>query len=205
MTRGSIAAACLVAAALCAGCAATNQRIVLREILDASASTTIPLEKVAIVTIDASATTRKAWDDVFAARLGARGVQTTTRDGLPGAATLDADVPTVDGGAVIEAARKAGADAILFVQPPVDVAMTPGRGAYRWLDARSGPDPRTDLDTTPASVTEVRLYTFRANSGAWRAMVLVYYPAKGTADAGEVAESVAAGLAKRGFLRAPAR
>lgn len=189
----------LALAAVASGCATTDTRVVLREIADGPARPVRPLAKVAVVTIERDAATRKAWDDAFAARLAAKGVATTTRDGLPGAASLDADATTVDGGPVIEAARRAGADAILFVQPPADAPVTPGRGAYRWMDARSNPDPRTDLDTTPASVTEVRLYGL-APGVAWRAMVIVYYPAKGAADAAVVADSVAGGLAQRGFL-----
>lgn len=188
-----------------AGCATTDTRVVLREVADGPARPVRPLAKVAVVTIERDAAKRKAWDDAFAARLAAKGVATTTRDGLPGAASLDADATTVDGGPVIEAARRAGADAILFVQPPAEAPVTPGRGAYRWMDARSNPDPRTDLDTTPASVTEVRLYGLAAGAGAWRAMVVVYFPAKGAADAAVVADSVAGGLAQRGFLGGAAR
>lgn len=193
-------------AMVAAGCATTDTRVVLREIQDTSTTTSArPVAKVAVVTIERDAAKRRAWDDAFAAQLAAKGVATTTRDGLPGAASLDADAATVDGAGVIDAARRAGADAILFVQPPSDAPVTPGRGAYRWMDARSNPDPRTDLDTTPASVTEVRLYGLNPGAGTWRAMVLVYYPAKGTAEAAAVAESVAGGLAKRGILRAAPR
>ena len=106
---------------------------------------------------------------------------------------------------MIEAARRSGADAILFVQPPAAVPIAPGSGAYRWLDARSSPDPRTDLDTAPASVTELRLYNLTTNAAAWRAMVMVYYPSAGASDADKVADAVATGLAKRGFVRADGR
>jgi hypothetical protein len=193
--------AALVLALAAAGCATTDTRVVLREMQDISSRAPArPVAKVAVVTIESDAAKRRAWDDAFAARLTATGVATTTRDGLPGAASLDADATTVDGAGVIDAARRAGADAILFVQPPSDAPVTAGRGAYRWMDARSNPDPRTDLDTTPASVTEVRLYGLGTGMGGWRAMVLVYYPAKGTADAAVVANSVVGGLTQRGFL-----
>lgn len=195
----ALLAAAAVALAV-AGCATTDTRVVLREMDQASTRAARPLTKVAVVTIDNDAARRKTWDGVFVARLGARGVQTTTRDGLPGLASVDAGAVTVDGAAVIDAARRAGAEAILFIQPPSATPVAAGRGAYRWSDARSDPDPRTDMDTTPASVTEVRFYGLGTAKEAWRAMVLVYYPAKGDADAALVAGSVVAGLEKRGFL-----
>ena len=193
--------ATLVVAAALTACATVTQRTVLREIQDASVSTTTPLSRVAIVAIERDATARQAWESAFASGFAARGVATTTGEGLRGGAATDPDAIVVDGGPVIAAARQAGADAILFVQPPNAVPVGPGRGAYRWFDARSAPDPRTDLDTTPASVTEVRLYSLRTNTGVWRAAVMRYYPTPGVADAGEIAASVTAGLAKRGYLR----
>ncbi|HQU47901.1 MAG TPA: hypothetical protein PLM09_02015 [Casimicrobiaceae bacterium] len=188
-----------------AGCATTDNRVVLREVEQSSVRAARPLAKIAIVTIDGDAVRRKAWDDAFAARLTAAGAAVATRDGLPGAAGIDAGAVTVDGAAVIDAARGAGADAILFVQPPSDKPIVRSGGMYRWMGARSDPDPRTDLDTTPTSVTEVRLYGLDTSKESWRAMVIVSYPSGTAADANDVAASVATGLAKRGYLRTPAR
>jgi len=188
-----------------AGCATTDNRIVLREFEQSSSRATRPLAKVAIVTIDADAARRKSWDDAFAVRLTSVGVAVTTRDGLPGAVATDVGAVTVDGAAVIEAARRAGADAILFVQPPSDKPIVKSGGMYRWLGARSDPDPRTDLDTTPSSVTEVRLYGIDTSKEAWRALVVVNYPSGTAADANDAAASVVNGMAKRGFIRVPAR
>lgn len=188
-----------------AGCATTDNRVVLREIEQSSNRATRPLAKVAIVTIDGDAARRRSWDDAFATRFTAAGVPITTRDGLTGAVTTDAGAVTADGAAVVEAARRAGADAILFVQPPSDKPIVKSGGMYRWLGARSDPDPRTDLDTTPSSVTEVRLYGIDTSKEAWRALVVVNYPSGTAADANDVAASVVNGMAKRGFIRAPAR
>ena len=182
MRAGRIAAlAC--AAALVAGCA-LNSRTVVREIDDASKSVTSPLASVAIVAIDRDAGARRLWEDAFAARFAARGVATTKGEGLLGGASVDTDAVTADGSPVIAAARKAGAEAIVFIRPPNAVPVEPGRSAYRWLDARSGPDPRTDLDTTPVSVTEVRVFDLTSKARTWRAMVLVRFP-QGAADAGD--------------------
>ena len=195
-----IAAAFVVSVAV-GGCASVTQRTLVREMQDLSVTALAPLSRVAIVAVDRDAAARSAWEGAFASRLSARGVATTTGDGLRGTATMDAEAIVADGAPVIDAAKKAGADAILFVQPPGAVPIAQGRGAYRWFDARSAPDPRTDLDDAPASVTQVRLYSLRTNTGVWRAMVLRYYPTAGAGDAGEIAESVAAGLAKRGYVR----
>jgi hypothetical protein len=184
-----------------AACAGMTDRTVLREVQDASVSSTRVLGRVAVVAVDSNAASRKAWEAAFASRLTARGVVATSGDGLPGRAATDADAIVVDGAPVIAAARQAGADAILFVQPPAAAPPAPGHSAYRWFDARSSTDPRTDLDTTPSSVTEVRLYNLATNRGVWRAIVLHYYPKPGATDAPEIAEFVMAGLAKRGYLR----
>lgn len=191
-------------ALLAAGCATTDTRVVVREMQDVSATRAgRPVAKVAVVTVESDAAKRKTWDDAFATRFAARGTSATSRDGLPGASQLDGDAVTVDGGPVIEAARRAGADAILFVQPPSDTPPA-SQGAYRWYGARSDPDPRTDLETAPVSVTEVRLYGLEPGGPRWRAMVVLYYPTRGPADAARVADSVADALAKRGFLGAAA-
>lgn len=203
MTLRIVALAALLCVA--AGCASTDRRVVLREMEQASVRATQPLAKVLVVTIDGDAARRRTWDEAFASRLGASGVQATTRGALLGDAEMDAGAVTVDGSALIDAARRAGADAVLFVQPPSDVPVKAGRGAQRWMDARSDPDPRTDLDTAPAAVTEVRLYGLGSSRGTWRAMVLDHYPRGHNEDAGAVAGAVAAGLAKRGFLRAAPR
>ena len=199
MRTGRIAAlACAVA--LVAGCAA-NSRTVVREFDEASKTATSPLASVAIVAVDRDATARRVWEDAFAARFAARGVATAKGDGLLQGASLDADAVTADGSPVIAAARKAGAEAIVFVRPPSVVPIEPGRSAYRWLDARSGPDPRTDLDTTPISVTEVRVFDLTTKARTWRAMVLVRFP-QGAADAGPAADAALAALALRGFVPA---
>ena len=207
--RRRILVAVGIAGVLAAGCATQlsrlTQRTLLHEVENASASSNVALGNVAVVAIERDATLRKGWEDAFAARLAARGIATSTGDGVRVAAGLDADAATVDGAQVIEAARKAGAGAILFVQPPGAVPIAEGRGAYRWFDARSSPDPRNELDNTPASVTEVRLYDLKSGKGAWRAMVVHYYPKPRDADAGEIADSVVAGLAKRGWVRTAAR
>jgi hypothetical protein len=197
--------AVVVLATLAACATQLTQRTVLREVENASVSSTTALDNVAVVAIGRDAALRKGWEDAFASRLAARGVATSTGDGVRASAGVDADAVTVDGGQVIEAARKAGAGAILFIQPPGAVLVAEGRGAYRWLDARSSPDPRSELDTTPASVTEVRLYDLRTGKSTWRAMVVQYYPKPRDADAGEIADSVVAGLAKRGWVRTAAR
>lgn len=192
--------AVLACAALLAGCAA-NSRTVVREFDEASKSATSPLASVAIVAVDRDATARRLWEDAFASRFAARGIATTRGEGLLQGASLDADAVTVDGSPVIAAARKAGAEAIVFVRPPNAVPIDPGRSAYRWLDARSGPDPRTDLDTTPVSVTEVRVFDLTTKARTWRAMVLVRFP-QGAADAGPAADAALAALAQRGFVPA---
>ena len=74
-----------------AGCATTDNRVVLREFEQSSNRATRPLAKIAIVTIDADAARRKAWDDAFAVRLASAGVPVTTRDGLPGARRIPVD------------------------------------------------------------------------------------------------------------------
>ncbi|MEO8486205.1 MAG: hypothetical protein ABI585_07675, partial [Betaproteobacteria bacterium] len=114
-----------------AACATLTERTLLREIQDSSVQATSTLGRVAVVAIDPDAATRKAWEDAFAARLSVRGVTTSTGDGLRGGMSLDAGAITVDGAPVIEAARKAGAEAILFIQPPRAVPIAPGGGASR--------------------------------------------------------------------------
>ena len=190
-------------AALVTGCAtmkSMTEQTVLREVQDQTVTATSALGRVTVVAIEHDAGARKAWEDAFVARLAARGVASSTGAGLLAGAGKDADAIVVDGAQVIDAARKAGADAILFVTPPNAVPVR-GHGAYRWLGARSEPDPRTDLDSAPTSVTEVRLYNLRTDKAVWRAAVMRYYPKAGAADAGEIAESVVAGLARRQYLR----
>jgi len=199
--RARIVPAALLAGALAAGCASMTERTHLREVVEESRSSTSTLGRVAVVAIDRDAASRKAWEEAFASRLAMRGVAASPGDGLRNGTKTDADAIVVDGAAVVEAARRAGADAILFVTPPNAIPITTGRGAYRWFGAQSGPDIRTDLDTTPASVTEVRLVSLKTNAGVWRAMVMQYYPKPGSADAPQIADSVVAGLAKRGYLR----
>jgi len=191
----------LLVGALVAGCASMTERTLLREVVEESRSATSTLGRVAVVAVDSDAASRKAWEDAFASRLATRGVAAAAGEGLRSGAKVDADATLVDGAAVIDAARRAGADAILFVTPPNAVPVAAGRSAFRWFGATSAPDIRTDLDTTPSSVTEVRLYNLNTNVGVWRAMVLQYYPKPGSADAPQIADSVVAGLAKRGYLR----
>jgi hypothetical protein len=198
-TRALVAA--LLAATLAAGCASITQRTLLREVVEESRGSTSTLGRVAVVAIDRDAASRSAWEEAFASRLGARGVAAAAGEGLRTGAKFDADAIIVDGAPVIEAARKSGADAILFVTPPNAVPVQAGRSAYRWFGAQSAPDPRTDLDTTPTSVTEVRLVNLKTNTGVWRAMVMQYYPKPGSADAPQIADAVMAGLAKRGYVR----
>jgi len=199
--RARIVLAALLAGGLTAGCASMTERTHLREVVEESRSSTTALGRVAVVAIDRDAASRKAWEDAFASRLAVRGVAASASDILRGGVKSDADAIIVDGAAVVEAARQAGADAILFVTPPNAIPIATGRGAYRWFGAQSAPDIRTDLDTTPSSVTEVRLVSLKTNAGVWRAMVLQYYPKPGSADAPQIADSVVAGLAKRGYLR----
>lgn len=201
MTRAAGIAVLACVAALVAGCAA-NSRTVVREIDDASKSVSGSLANVAIVAIDRDAAARRVWEDAFAASFAARGVATTKGEGLLEGASLDADAVSVDGNPVIQAARKAGAEAIVFVRPPNVVPMEPGYSAYRWLGARSGPDPRTELDTTPTSVTEVRIFDLTTKGRTWRAMVLVRFPQQGNADAGEVAAAAVVALSQRGYVPA---
>jgi hypothetical protein len=199
--RARFILAALLAGGLTVGCASMTERTHLREVVEESRSSTSTLGRVAVVAIDRDAASRKAWEDAFASRLATRGVAASASDILRGGMKTDADAIIVDGAAFVEAARQAGADAILFVTPPNAVPVATGRSAYRWFGAQSGPDIRTDLDTTPASVTEVRLVSLKSNAGVWRAMVMQYYPKPGSADAPQIADSVVAGLAKRGYLR----
>ena len=199
--RARALGAALLAATLAAGCASVTQRTLLREVVEESRGSTSTLGRVAVVAIDRDATSRSAWEEAFASRLGARGVAAAAGEGMRIGARFDGDATIVDGAPVVEAARKSGADAILFVTPPNAVAVQTGRGAYRWFGAQSAPDPRTDLDTAPTSVTEVRLVNLKTNTGVWRAMVMQYYPKPGSADAPQIADAVIAGLAKRGYLR----
>jgi hypothetical protein len=194
-------AAALLAATLAAGCASITQRTLLREVVEESRGSTSTLGRIAVVAIDRDAKSRSAWEEAFASRLGARGVAAAAGEGLRSGARIDADATVVDGAPVIEAARQSGADAILFVTPPNAVPVQAGRSAYRWFGAQSAPDPRTDLDTAPTSVTEVRLVSLKTNAGVWRAMVMQYYPKPGSADARQIADAVIAGLAKRGYVR----
>jgi hypothetical protein len=193
--------ASLVAATLAAGCASVTQRTLLREVVEESKGSTATLGRVAVVAIDADDRSRTAWEEAFASRLSARGVAAASGGDLRAGAKLDADATTVDGAPVVDAARRSGADAILFVTPPNAKPIEQGRGAYRWFGARSAPDPRTDLDTTPTSVTEVRLVSLKTNAAVWRAMVMQYYPKPGSADAPQIADAAVAGLAKRGYVR----
>ena len=194
----TLAALACVALAACA----TDQRVAVREIGEASKTASGPVASVAIVAIDRDAASRRTWEGAFAARFAARGVATSTGDGLTAGATLDADAVTADGSPVIEAARKAGAEAIVFVRPPSVVPVESGRSAYRWLGARSGPDPRNELDNAPASVTQVRVFDLTSKARSWSAMIVVRFP-RGDEDAGTAADAPLAALAQRGFL--PAR
>ena len=107
MTLRIVALAALLCVA--AGCASTARRVVLREMEQASVRATQPLAKVLVVTIDGDAARRRTWDEAFASRLGASGVQATTRGALLGDAEMDAGAVTVDGSALLAAARRAGA------------------------------------------------------------------------------------------------
>ncbi len=200
MRKGELAALAGVCAVLAA--CATDQRVAVREIGEVSRTASAPMTNVAVVAIDRDAAARKAWEGAFASRLAARGVATSTGDGLSAGATVDADAVTVDGSPVIEAARKAGADAIVFVRPPNVVPVEPGRSAYRWLGARSGPDPRNELDDAPASVTQVRVFDLTSKARSWSGMIVVRFP-RGNEDAGTAAEAAVNALAQRGFV--PAR
>jgi hypothetical protein len=202
MTRRAAAALAALALAGCSSMSmnAMTERTVLREVMDQTVTSTSTLSRVAVVAVERDPSARKAWEEAFATRLGARGVTASPGTGLLAGAGNDADAIVVDGGPVIAAARQAGADAILFITPPGAVPVR-GSGAYRWFDARSGPDPRTDLDTAATSVTEVRLYSLKTDKGVWRASVMRYYPKPGAADAGDIADATVAGLAKRQYLR----
>ena len=195
--QGRKVAALACAAVLASACATLTSRTSVREIGTAAAPAR--LTSVAVVAIDRDANVRRLWEDEVGARIAARGVAATKGEGLLKGANIAADAVTVGGAEVLEAARRSGAQAILFVRPPGVVPPDPSEGAYRWLGARSGPDPRGDLDTTPASVTEVRLSDLSSGATAWRAMVLVRFP-RGNADAGEAADAIVSSLARRGFL-----
>ena len=193
----------MVLAALLTGCGTMSritERTVLHEVQDQTVTATATLGRVAVVAVEHDPAARKAWEDVFSSRLAARGVATSPGGGVLAGAGTNADATVVDGAPVIEAARKAGAEAILFVTPPNAVPVT-GRSAYRYFDARSAPDNRTDLDTAATSLTEVRLYNLATGKAVWRANVMRYYPRTGAADAGEIADATIAALARRKYLR----
>lgn len=191
--------AAVAAVLVIAGCA-TGSRTQLREVVDGGAGAATPISRIVIVAVASDRSVRAAWEEAFAGRLAARGIAIASGDALPGRATDDAGAASVDGAEVIEAARRAGAQAILFVRPPSDVPIAPGVGVRRWIDARSAPDLRPTFDDAPLSVAEARLFDLRPGAPAWQAYVVTPYPPKGGVDAREAAESVAAGLAKRGYL-----
>ena len=165
--------AALGVAAAVAGCASMTQRVVLREFQDLSVSATAPLTRVAIVTIEREASARQ-------------GVGRRVRVAAWRARRRDDDAATVCGARRRSTPRRSSSTVRRSSRPrgrpaPMRscscsrrsaVPIATGRGAYRWFDARTAPDPRTDLDTTPSSVTELRLYSLRSNAAVWRAMVL---------------------------------
>ncbi len=57
--------------------------------------------------------------------------------------------------------------------------------------------PQRSVHPTPDMA---RLFDLRPGAPAWQAYVVTPYPPKGGVDAREAAESVAAGLARRGYL-----
>lgn len=185
-----------------AGCAATS-RIQVREVEQETVVVrTEPFKRIAVVAVDRSPEARRAWEDAFATRLGGTGTTVTRRDGLPGAARVDADAIVVDGAPVIEAARAAGADAILFVRPPNAVPMQAGDGARRFLGARSGPEVRTsEFDDSPQAVAELRLFQLTTGTNVWRAFVTVQYPPASGVPPGGVADAVVSAMQRRGLVR----
>ena len=92
--QGGKLAALACACAVLSACA-TDQRVAVREIGEVSRTASAPMTNVAVVAIDRDAAARKAWEGAFASRLAARGVVTSTGDGLSAGATVDADAVTV--------------------------------------------------------------------------------------------------------------
>jgi hypothetical protein len=185
-----------------AGCAA-NSRIQVREVeQEVVVVRTEPFKRIAVIAVDRNPQARRAWEDAFATRLGGTGTTVTKGDGLPGAAGVDADAVVVDGVPVIEAARAAGADAILFVRPPNAVPMRASDGARRFLDARSGPEVRmSEFDDSPSAVAELRLFQLTTGSNVWRAMVTIQYPPASGVPPGGVADAAVSAMQRRGFVR----
>lgn len=200
------AAAALVLALAAAGCATmrADQRVQVHEVEESAVRTT-PFARVAVVAIDRDPVQRRAWEDAFAARLGAAGTRVDKRDGLPGAAGVDADAIVVDGAPVIDAARAAGAEALMFVRPPNVVPMQ-GDGARRFLAARSGPSIRTnDLDDVPQSIVEVRVFELVRGATVWRGFVVVRYPPASGVSPETVATAAVGAMERRGLVRATPR
>lgn len=185
-----------------AGCAATS-RIQVREVEQENLVVrTEPFKRIAVIAVDRNPQARRAWEDAFATRLGGTGTTVTKSDGLPGASGVDADAVVVDGGPVIEAARAAGADAILFVRPPNAVPMQAGDGARRFLGARSGPEVRTsEFDDSPQAVAELRLFQLTTGTNVWRVFVTVQYPPAAGVPPGGVADAAVSAMRRRGFVR----
>jgi hypothetical protein len=186
-----------------AGCAA-NSRIQVREVeQEVTVVSAAPFRRIAVIAVDRNPAARRAWEDAFATRLGGTGTTVTKGDGLPGAATNDADAVAVDGRSVIEAARAAGADAILYVRPPNAVPMRARDGARRFLDARSGPEVRmSEFDDSPTAVAELRLFQITTDSHVWRALVTIQYPPASGVPPGGVADAAVSAMQRRGLVRA---
>lgn len=200
MTRARLAI--LVLASAIAGCAA-GPRTELREVVDGPVTIAPAVDTVAVVAIAQDPAVRGEWEAAFAARLSSAGLRVAAADRSRGAAVPGGQA--ADGGAVLVAARAAGAQAIVFVQPPSDVPIAPGEGAYRWMDARAGPDFRGLLDDATTAVTEIRLVDLRPGMATWHAYVLTVYPGRRGVDPNSAADAVARGLAGRGYLRGSAR
>jgi hypothetical protein len=162
-----------------------------------------PFKRVMVLGVFQQPTARRTFEDIFAAKLRAAGV-----DAIPSYQVLPQDRPSAEG-AVSEAAARGGADGLLMVHllrvdrqvrvtPGYAPAMYPGFHGYysAWI-------AYPDVYTYDIVSAEVNVFEVNSKRLVWGGMTETFNPQSVSRESAGFADVVIAALAKDGLVPAP--
>ena len=201
--RMRLAVIVLFVASLLAACASTTMRSAW---LDTSYQSG-PLKKIAVVGVGAQATEQRIFEDIFAQRLRAAGVE-----GIPGYTVVSAEAEQSDA-AFTDALERVGTDGVLIVQllrvdtrTQIATTMVPGPPmGWGWGRAPAPSFGRSSVPMPQVSQqdiarVEARLYEIRSRQLLWAASTDIFNPTSVARETPGFAELVIGELRARGLI-----
>jgi len=197
-----------LAALLVAGCATTSIQSAWYD----TGYTDGPFRKVVVIGIHNNIANRRVFEDIFAAKLAAAGIE-----GVPGYTVLPSD-PHADEPTVSAAVAKTGADGVLTVRllsvdtrTRVSTTMVPAGGVYGpymgWggYGGWWGPQMIAVPEVTQYDVAnvETNLWNVRTKRVVWAATTDTFNPRSVQREAPGFADLIIGELRARGLLPAP--